>query len=145
MRRATGLGEVFETKLRVRYAETDQMGVVYHSNYIVWFEVGRVELLRALGFSYREMEQQDGTHLAVADVSCRFKVPAHYDDVISIRTRLLNVRESLVHFRYEIVREEDQMLLAVGESAHLVLDAAFKRSRMPDKYLQPLRKAAGMA
>ncbi|MGB9257001.1 MAG: thioesterase family protein, partial [Candidatus Korobacteraceae bacterium] len=89
---------VYETSLRVRYAETDQMGVVYHSNYIVWFEVGRVEMLRDLGFHYREMEKQDGTHIAVVEVRCRFKSPALYDDLITIRTRLLNVRESLLHF-----------------------------------------------
>jgi len=67
--------EVYETKLRVRYAETDQMGVVYHANYIVWFEVGRVEMLRQLGFTYSEMEKQDETHIAVVDVRCRFKAP----------------------------------------------------------------------
>ena len=75
--------EVYETRLRVRYAETDQMGVVYHSNYIIWFEVGRVEMLRQLGFTYREMEKQDGTHIAVVDVRCRFKAPALYDDSIA--------------------------------------------------------------
>src|SRR5580698_11346320 len=102
--------EVFETKLRVRYAETDQMGVVYHSNYIIWFEVGRVEMLRSLGFTYREMEKQDGTHIAVVDVRCRFKAPALYDDAIVVRTRLLNVRDSLLHFGYEIERESDGTL-----------------------------------
>ncbi len=102
------LAEVFETTLRVRYAETDQMGVVYHSNYIIWFEVGRVEMLRSLGFTYREMEKQDGTHIAVVDVRCRFKAPALYDDSIIVRTRLLNVRDSLLHFGYEVVREADR-------------------------------------
>ena len=84
--------QVFEARVRVRYAETDQMGVVYHSNYIVWFEVGRVEMLRQLGFTYRDMEKQDDTHIAVADVHCRFKSPARYDDLITIRTQLTNVR-----------------------------------------------------
>ena len=91
--------QVFEAQLRVRYAETDQMGVVYHSNYIVWFEVGRVEMLRQFGFTYRDMEKQDDTHIAVADVHCRFKSPARYDDLITIRTRLINVRESLLQLR----------------------------------------------
>jgi len=136
---------VCETKLRVRYAETDQMGVVYHSNYIIWFEVGRVELLRQLGFTYRDMEKQDGTRLAVAEVRCRFKEPARYDDLIGVRTWLLNVRESLVHFGYEIVRDEDGTLLAEGETVHLVLDADFKRSPLPGKYLVPFLKAAGKA
>ncbi len=133
---------VYETSLRVRYAETDQMGVVYHSNYIVWFEVGRVEMLRELGFHYREMEKQDGTHIAVVEVRCRFKSPALYDDLITIRTRLLNVRESLLHFGYEVVRSSDGTLLAEGETIHLVVDGEFKRIRLPDKYLQPFLQAA---
>ncbi|MGA8874008.1 MAG: thioesterase family protein [Candidatus Korobacteraceae bacterium] len=134
---------VYETSLRVRYAETDQMGVVYHSNYIVWFEVGRVEMLRDLGFHYREMEKQDGTHIAVVEVRCRFKSPALYDDLITIRTRLLNVRESLLHFGYEVIRSNDGTLLAEGETIHLVVDGEFKRIRLPEKYLQPFLQAAG--
>lgn len=135
--------QVFETKLRVRYAETDQMGVVYHSNYIVWFEVGRVEMLRAMGFSYRDMEQQDNTHIAVVEVRCRFKAPARYDDLIAIRTRLLNVRESLLHFGYEVVRETDGAFLAEGETVHIVVDAEFKRMPLPEKYRRPFLEAAG--
>jgi acyl-CoA thioester hydrolase len=134
---------VFETKLRVRYAETDQMGVVYHSNYIIWFEVGRVEMLRELGFTYREMEHVDGTGLAVVDARCRYKVPARYDDLLCIRTRLLNVRGSLVHFGYEIVRDNDGALLAKGETTHLVIDAEMRRSSLPQKYLAPFLQAAG--
>jgi len=137
--------QVYETELRVRYAETDQMGVVYHSNYIVWFEVGRVEMLRALGFNYREMEKLDGTHIAVVEARCRFKSPALYDDLITIRTRLLNVRDSLLHFGYEIVRSSDRTLLAEGETVHLVVDADFKRTPLPEKYLQPFLQAAGKA
>ncbi len=135
--------QTYETKLRVRYAETDQMGVVYHSNFIVWFEVGRVEMKRQLGFSYNQMEQQDGQHLAVADVRCRYKSPARYDDLILIRTHLINVRDSLVHFGYEILRDEDGTLLAEGESVHLVLDREFKRTRLSQRYLPAFLKAAG--
>lgn len=142
---ASSTSEVFETRLRVRYAETDQMGVVYHSNYIVWFEVGRVEMLRALGFTYREMEKQDGTHIAVVEARCRFKAPALYDDSIIVRTRLLNVRDSLLHFGYEILRDGDNLLLAEGETVHLVVDAAFKRMPLPDKYRQRFLQAAGKA
>ena len=134
---------VFEAQLRVRYAETDQMGVVYHSNYIVWFEVGRVELLRQLGFTYRDMEQQDDTHIAVADVHCRFKSPARYDDLITVRTWLVNVRESLLHFGYEIVRAADGKALAEGDSVHIVVDSAFKRMHLPGKCMGPLLEAAG--
>jgi len=135
--------EVFEAKVRVRYAETDQMGVVYHSNYVIWFEVGRVELLRQLGFTYREMESGDGILLAVADLRCRFKQPARYDDLLLVRTRLLNVRGPLIHFGYEILRDEDGTLLAEGETTHLVLDKEMKRRSLPQKYLKPFLKAAG--
>ena len=135
--------EVYETKLRVRYAETDQMGVVYHANYIVWFEVGRVEMLRQLGFTYSEMEKQDETHIAVVDVRCRFKAPARYDEVITLRTRLLNVRKSLLHFGYEVLRDEDGALQAEGETIHIVVDSGFKRIPLPQKYLPSFRKAAG--
>jgi acyl-CoA thioester hydrolase len=137
--------EKYETRLRVRYAETDQMGVVYHSNYIIWFEVGRVEMLRELGFTYREMEKQDATHIAVVDVRCRFKAPALYDDSIVVRTCLLNVRDSMLHFGYEIERESDGTLLAEGETVHLVVDAEFKRMTLPDKYRQRFLQAAGKA
>ena len=135
--------QIYETKLRVRYAETDQMGVVYHSNFIVWFEVGRVEMMRQLGFTYNQMEQQEGQHLAVADVRCRYKAPARYDDLVLIRTHLINVRDSLVHFGYEILRDEDGTLLAEGESVHLVLDREFKRTRLSQRYLPAFLKAAG--
>jgi len=138
-----GRQSAYEATLRVRYAETDQMGVVYHSNYIVWFEVGRVEMLRQLGFTYREMEAQDNTHIAVADVRCRYKAPARYDDLIRIRCRLLNVRESLLHFGYEILRDEDGTLLAEGETTHFVVDSSFKRIPLPQKYLTSFLRAAG--
>jgi acyl-CoA thioester hydrolase len=135
--------QAYETRLRVRYAETDQMGVVYHSNYIIWFEVGRVEMLRALGFTYREMEKQDGTNLAVVEARCRFKAPAMYDDLVLIRTRLVNIRDSLLHFTYEILRDDDGALLAEGETIHLVVDNDFKRMVLPEKYRTPFLKAAG--
>ena len=135
--------EVFETRLRVRYAETDQMGVVYHSNYIIWLEVGRVEMLRQLGFTYRDMEKQDALNLAVVEARCRFKAPAMYDDLVLIRTRLVNVRDSLLHFTYTILRDEDGTLLAEGETIHLVVDNDFKRIPLPEKYRGPFLKAAG--
>ncbi len=134
---------VFETRLRVRYAETDQMGVVYHSNYMIWFEVGRVEMLRELGFSYREMEKQDALNLAVVEARCRFKAPALYDDLILIRTRLVNVRDSLLHFTYEVLRDKDGALLAEGETIHLVVGNDFKRTPLPEKYRDPFLNAAG--
>jgi acyl-CoA thioester hydrolase len=130
-----------ETRLRVRYAETDQMGVVYHANYFVWFEVGRVELLRQLGFSYRDMEQNDQCFIAVVDARCRYKAPARYDDEIVVRTRLKNVRESLVHFGYELLRAGDGVLLAEGETTHIVTDAQMKTRTIPEKYASAFRDA----
>jgi len=135
--------QFYETRFRVRYAETDQMGVVYHANYIVWFEVGRVEMLRQLGFSYREMEKDDDTHIVVVDVRCRYKMPARYDDLICVRTCLLNVRESLLRFGYEIMRDSDQVLLAEGETVHLIVGSDMKRSSLPKKYLERCLQAAG--
>ena len=134
---------VCEVRLRVRYAETDQMGVVYHANYFVWFEVGRVELLRQLGFSYREMEQNDGCFIAVVDARCRYKAPARYDDEVVVRTHLKNVRESLVHFGYELTRVSDSGLLAEGETTHIVTDAEMKVRAIPDKYMRIFREATG--
>jgi acyl-CoA thioester hydrolase len=136
-------GIVGEARLRVRYAETDQMGVVYHSNYIIWFEVGRVELLRQLGFTYKEMERQDECHIAVVDVKCRYKSPALYDDEILIRTHLKNVRDSLIHFGYEVLRASDETMLAEGESTHIVVGSDFQRKPLPEKYLAPFKAAVG--
>jgi acyl-CoA thioester hydrolase len=130
-----------ETRIRVRYAETDQMGVVYHSNFIIWFEVGRVELLRSLGFSYRDMEREDDCHIAVVDVRCRYKAPARYDDQIVIRTRLRNMRDSLLHFTYELTRAADGTLLAEGETTHIVVNANFEKRALPEKYRAAFEKS----
>ena len=134
---------VNETRIRVRYAETDQMGVVYHSNHFIWFEVGRVELLRQLGFSYRDMESEDNRFIAVAEAKCRYRAPARYDDEILVRTQLLNVRDSVVHFGYELRCAEDGTLLAEGETTHIVTDAAMKIAMLPEKYLKVFRAAVG--
>ncbi|HKU22112.1 MAG TPA: thioesterase family protein [Terriglobales bacterium] len=133
------------SRIRVRYAETDQMGVVYHSNYFIWFEVGRVDLLRELGFTYREMEQVDGCYIAVVDARCRFKAPARYDDEIVIRTHLKNVRESLIHFAYKAVRESDGTLLAEGETTHIVTGRDMRKRELPAKYMAVFKAAAERA
>ena len=132
-----------ETTIRVRYAETDQMGVVYHSNFIIWFEVGRVELLRQLGFEYSAMEREDDCHIAVVDVRVRYEAPARYDDQILVRTRLKNVRDSLLHFTYEVARSTDGTLLAEGETTHLVVDKNMERKALPEKYRAAFEKAEG--
>ena len=132
-----------ETKLRVRYAETDNMGVVYHSNFAIWFEVGRVELMRQLGLEYRSMEKEDNCHIPVVDLRVRYKAPALYDDEIVVRTRIANARQSLLHFTYEVLRAGDQTLLATGETMHIIVDDKFQRRSLPEKYLKafaPLRQ-----
>jgi acyl-CoA thioester hydrolase len=134
---------VNETRLRVRYAETDQMGVVYHANHFIWFEVGRVELLRQLGFSYRDMEARDNLFVAVAEATCRYRTPIRYDEEILVRTQMLNVRESVIHFGYELRRVADDALLAEGETTHIVTDANMKIAMLPDKYMGAFRAAAG--
>lgn len=131
-----------ETTVRVRYAETDQMGVVYHSNFFIWFEVGRVELLRNIGFTYRAMERDDGCYIAVVDARCRYRSPARYDDEITIRTCLRNARESLIHFQYQAVRTSDGTLLADGETTHIITDAKMNKRTLPEKYLEAFRAAA---
>jgi acyl-CoA thioester hydrolase len=132
-----------ETRLRVRYAETDQMGVVYHSNHLIWFEVGRVELMRQMGFSYRDMEHDDGLFIAVAEATCRYRAPVYYDQEVVVRTRLKSVRESVVVFAYELLRADDGALLAEGETTHIVTDSNMKIAALPEKYLTAFRAAAG--
>ena len=134
-------GKFCEVRLRVRYAETDQMGVVYHSNHFIWFEVGRVEFLRQLGFSYREMEQKDQCFIAVVDARCRYKAPVRYDEEVIVRTHLKNARGSLLHFCYELVRADDGILLAEGETTHVVTDAQMKKRTIPEKYVNAFRDA----
>lgn len=130
-----------ETTVRVRYAETDQMGVVYHSNYIIWFEIGRVELLRQLGFNYRQMEIEDDCAIAVVDVRCRYRSPAFYDDVITIRTKLAHLRRKVLHFHYEMWRDTDSTLLAEGETVHVVVNSKMKPHALPDKYYEAFSQA----
>jgi len=134
---------VNETRIRVRYAETDQMGVVYHANHFIWFEVGRVELLRQLGFSYKDMETEDDCFIAVVDARCRYKAPVHYDDEVVIRTYLKHVREKAIHFGYELLSAEGGQLLAEGETTHIVANAQMKPRKLPERYLHAFRAAAG--
>lgn len=136
---------VNETRLRVRYAETDKMGVVYHSNHFIWFEVGRVELLRQLGFSYRDMEDEDRRFIAVVEAKCRYRAPVRYDEEVLIRTKLSNVRDSVIHFAYELIRASDNSLIAEGETTHIVTDENMKVAVLPEKYLKAFRAALGKA
>jgi acyl-CoA thioester hydrolase len=130
-----------EVRLRVRYAETDQMGVVYYSNFLVWFEIGRVELLRQLGFDYKTMEIDDDCFIPVVEASCRYKAPARYDDVLTVSTYVTGVRGAVLKFRYRVVRVSDQMLLAEGETTHVVTDGKLIKRTLPEKYVQALKGA----
>jgi acyl-CoA thioester hydrolase len=132
-----------ETRLRVRYAETDQMGVVYHANHLIWFEVGRVELMRQMGFSYRDMEREDGLFIAVAEATCRYRAPVYYDEEVVVRTKLKTVRESVIIFSYELTKVEGGKLVAEGETTHIVTDSNMKVAALPDKYFVAFREAVG--
>ena len=123
-----------ETRVRVRYAETDQMGVVYHANYLVWFEVGRVEFIRQMGLDYRSMEREENAMIAVVEVTARYKSPARYDDELIVRSSLAGLRGSIVRFRYAVVRAADDLLLCEGETVHLVVGRDMKRREMPERY-----------
>ena len=122
-----------ETTVRVRYAETDQMGVVYYANYLVWMEVGRVELCRHCGFNYRQMEEEDGVLLAVAEASCRYASPARYDDLVTIRTWVAEPHAKMVTFHYEMRIGERKV--ATGHTRHIFLNRQMRPTRMPAKYL----------
>jgi len=127
-----------EALLRVRYAETDKMGVVYHANYLIWFEIGRTEFCRARGFSYRDMEENENSFLVVAESYCRYKAPAYYDDVLSVRTHITELRRRSLRFGYEIVRESDGTVIAEGETGHVVTDANGRVRSMPPCFAELL-------
>ncbi len=122
------------TRFRVRYAETDQMGVVYHSHYFVWFEVGRAELCRQRGLAYRDMEREGGIYIVVAEAHCRYKAPARYDDEIEVRTCLRAVRKRVLVFGYEVYRTSDGTLLAEGETTHVIAGPDGRPRALPEKY-----------
>ena len=133
-----------EATIRVRYAETDQMGVVYHGNYFTWFEVGRVELCRQLGFEYKQMEIEDDSYIVVADAHCRYKHPARFDDVLVIRTRVLSSQRRTVKFGYEITNQVSGELLATGDTMHVICDRLGRPKSLPEKYRKyfPAARAA---
>jgi acyl-CoA thioester hydrolase len=116
--------------LRVRYAETDQMGVAWHGQYFAWFEVGRTDLLRDLGCTYRQLEEE-GLRLPVIEASARYLQPARYDDVLEIRTRLANLGGARLSFDYEVRREDNDSPLATGSTAHAAIDRQGRPRRLP--------------
>ena len=135
------LGEWHETLLRVRYAETDKMGIVYYANYLIWFEIGRTEFCRARGFSYRDMEENEDAFLVVAESYARYKAAAYYDDELLVRTHITEMRKRSLRFGYEIVRAADGQIIAEGETGHVVTDANGRVRSFPEGYAQRLLAA----
>ena len=117
------------TKIRVRYAETDRMDVVYHSNYLIWFEVARIRMLDDIGIPYREIEAR-GLFLPVLSVSAAFKSPARFDDHLEVHLYMKQKPRARMHFDYEVLREGE--LLATGESSHGFMDRQGKGQRPPE-------------
>ena len=126
-------------QIRIRYAETDQMGVVYYSNYLIWFEIGRSEYCRKQGFSYAEMEAQTESFLAVAEVSCRYHAPAHYDELVKIRTSIASLKKRALRFQYQILNKQNGILIATGSTTHVILNKNGSPKTLPEKYALLLR------
>jgi acyl-CoA thioester hydrolase len=137
--------EFHDAIVRVRYAETDQMGVVYHANYLIWFEVGRVELMRALGFEYKLMETEDDCFIVVAEASCRYLSPARYDELLRVRTRISEAGNRIVRYSYELLRDSDDHLLATGATTHVICGKDGKPKQLPTKYRDKFRALANLA
>jgi acyl-CoA thioester hydrolase len=123
-----------ETVVRVRYAETDQMGVVYHANYLIWMEVGRVEFCRSKGLAYRDMESNDQVFLVVGEANCRYRSPAFYDDEVAIRTRIAEVNPRTIRFEYEMSNAKSGKLLATGWTKHVFCGSNKRPAKLPEKY-----------
>lgn len=123
-----------DATIRVRYAETDQMGVVYYGNYFTWFEVGRSEFCRQLGFDYKRMETDDDSLIVVVEANCRYRRPARYDDLLTVRTRLIESRRRTIRFAYEIFKQDSGEQLATGETNHVICDHLGQPKSLPEKY-----------
>jgi acyl-CoA thioester hydrolase len=123
---------IHEARFRVRYAETDQMGVVYYANYFIWMEVGRAEYCRAIGIRYKDMELESGVLLAVVEAQCRYRAPARYDDEVTVRTWISRANRRLAEFSYEI--RVDEKAVASGSTRHVFLDPGMRPVKLPEKY-----------
>ncbi len=126
-----------DSEIRVRYAETDQMGVAYYANYLVWFEVGRSDFCRAKGFSYAELEAL-GFKLVVTDVQCRYRNSARYDEILLVRTDIKGINRRLITFGYQILRKENGEVIATGESRHVSLDSNSRPKSLPAEFVARL-------
>jgi acyl-CoA thioester hydrolase len=136
-RRVVSVDDCVELDLRVRYAETDRMGVVYYANYLVWFEMGRSEYCRQRGFQYLELEEQ-GYRLVVVEATCKYRQPARYDELVTVRTDLQSLQRRTVCFGYQVVRKGPGEILVEGETKHLCIDAAGKVTIIPEPYFTHL-------
>jgi acyl-CoA thioester hydrolase len=123
-----------DARLRVRYAETDQMGIVYYANYLVWMEVGRVEYCRAAGIRYRDMEAEDGILLTVAEATCRYASPARYDEEVVVRTWIAEANPRMIRFGYQMTEAASGRRLATGETKHVFCGRDRKPRKLPEKY-----------
>jgi len=139
VREQPGVSPKHQTRFRVRYAETDQMGVVYYSNYLVWMEIGRVELVRSRGFNYQELEQTGGLYLSVVEATCRYIHPARYDQEIVIQTEVAKSNSRMIEFVYEIRLTDPDKLLAEGATRHIWLNRNWRPVRLPERYQGVLR------
>jgi acyl-CoA thioester hydrolase len=128
---------VCESRFRVRYAETDQMGMVYYANYLIWMEVGRSDFCRQCGFSYSDLEREEKAYLAVAEALCRYRAPARYDDEILVETEMTRVGSRILEFSYRI--KNAATLLAEGRTLHVVVGPDGKQRSMPQRYLELLK------
>ena len=128
------MNDIVDVDIRVRYAETDQMGVAYYANYRVWFEVGRSEFCRERGFRYADLEAL-GYKLVVSDVNCRYRNSARYDETVIVRTRLKGANKRMVTFGYQILRKAEEEVIAEGETRHICVDSKGKTKSLPEKFL----------
>ena len=131
------LSDYVDTCVQVRYAETDQMGVAYYANHFIWFEVGRTDYIRRSGTTYREIEEQGGCYITVAEARCRYHAPVRYDDVLTVRTRLKSIRRRVLHFIYDVLAA-DGTKVATGETIHVVTDRQGKPRSLPAGYREAL-------
>lgn len=136
------MGYVSTSRIRVRYAETDQMGMAYYANYLIWMEAGRSDFCRECGFSYRDLEREEKAFLSVVEANCRYLSPARYDDEILVETELTRVKSRAVEFTYRIRRGD--LLLAEGRTLHVVLGPDGRPRTMPERYLKLLQDKSNL-
>jgi acyl-CoA thioester hydrolase len=138
------MSDFVDVKVRVRYAETDQMGVAYYANHLVWFELGRTEFIRRRGYTYRQLEQQEDCYFIVGEARCRYHAPARYDEELTVRTRLKEARSRIVIFTYEILGPAN-CKVATGETTLVITDRNGKPRKLPERYRQALLSPSATA